>query len=314
MRYSIYIVAALFVSLCFNSALLSSDQPSFRVFIKLDKRIYYTNEEIVIKVFVKNISSSKAYFYKYDSTRTTPSDYTTFQPIIVDKKGNDVKTIVEYQLANKQIQDHLPNLEKRLVELGPGESQVFPINLSSLFQFATNNQYRLIVNFFPDCAQPSVVKSANDLSFKIIESRHTNTISKLAGINREIAPKEVVRLVLSAEKEHDWNNYIKFINVEKFISVYPDFINKYQYADANDKSSVEHAFIQYLTTIRDNGILDFQIQSEEYSDNNAYVDVIVDRFGIRKTNRYRYRFTLEKYSNLWLITDLEATILKGIKR
>ena len=47
---------------------------------------------------------------------------------------------------------------------------------------------------------------------------------------------------------------------------------------------------------------------------NAYVDVIADRFGVKRTDRYKYRYKLERYKNLWLVTDVEATIKKGIKR
>ena len=46
----------------------------------------------------------------------------------------------------------------------------------------------------------------------------------------------------------------------------------------------------------------------------SYVNVIVDRAAPKITDRYLYRYTLEKYKNLWLIVKLEATVMKGVKR
>ena len=45
--------------------------------------------------------------------------------------------------------------------------------------------------------------------------------------------------------------------------------------------------------------------------NIAYVYARVRRFEVRIPSIYRYKYTLEKFRDFWLITDVEATVMKG---
>ncbi len=287
-----------------------------RVHLRMDKKVFYSDEEVTLHVYVKNISEKKNYFEVYDSLDNESSNYTTFQPLVFDMKGNDAEITVPYKIEKRDINDLVRGLEKRMVELAPGESFIHTINVKNLFSLNLNTQYRIQSLFNPSFEESNVIKSDNELTFKIVEAKRYNKPSEVDAIERSISPKEVILLTLKAEKDRDWETWIKYINIEKYINSYPEFVQKYIRADFEEKSLVEKEFIRYATRERDDYLIRYRIIREAVEKDRkiAYVDVIEERFGIRWTYRYKYRYTLEQYKNLWLITDEEATVIKGIKK
>jgi len=122
--------------------------------------------------------------------------------------------------------------------------------------------------------------------------------------------------VMDAEKNKNWSRMLKYINIEEFINSFSDFVKLYSRAGSFEKKEIEDKFSRFLSRERPDYILDFKITGEEIDSNGkfAHVNVIVDRFGVRITERYLYRFVLEKKEKLWLINSLEASVMKGIKR
>lgn len=287
-----------------------------RVHLLMDKKVFYSDEEVTLHVWVKNISEKKNYFEVYDSLEKESSNYTTFQPLVFDMSGREAEITVPYKIERRDINELLRGLEKRLVELAPGESFVHSINIKDLFNLNLNTNYRIQSIFYPSFEENTVVKSDNELTFKIIEPKRYNKTSEVDAIERSISPKEVILLTLKAEKDRDWDTWIKYINVEKYINAFPEFVQKYIRANYEEKTQVEKEFIRFATRDRDDYLVNYRIlrESVEKGRNIAYVDVVEERFGIRYTHRYKYRFTLEQYKNLWLVTDEEATVMKGIRK
>ncbi len=296
------------------SAVFEPDK--LRVHLRMDKKVFFSDEEITLQVFVKNISEKKNYFEVYDSLENESSNYTTFQPLVFDMKGREAEITVPYKIEKREINDLIRGLEKRMVELAPGESFVHTINIKDLFNMSLNTHYRIQNLFYPSFEENFIVKSDNELIFKIIEAKRYNKPSEVDAIDRAISPKEVILLTLKAEKDRDWDNWIKYINVEKYINAFPEFVQKYIRANFEEKSLLEKEFIRFATRDRDDYLINYRIVREaiEKERKIAYVDVIEERFGIKYTSRYKYRFTLEQYKNLWLVTDEEATVMKGIKK
>ncbi len=297
-----------------SSAVYEPDK--FRVHLRMDKKMYYADEDVTLHIHVKNISEKKNYFEVYDSLENESSNYSTFQPLVFDLKGREAEITVPYRIEKRDLADSIRGLEKRIVELGPGESFVHTVNIKDLFTVGLNTTYRVQGLFYPTFEENSVIKSDNELSFKIVEQKRLNKPSEIDSIERSLSPKEVILLTLKAEKDRDWDNWIKFINVEKYINAFPEFVQKYIRANYEEKSQIEKNFIKFVTRDRDDYLLHYRIVREavEKERRIAYVDVIEERFGIRWNYRYKYRFTLEQYKNLWLITDEEATVMKGAKK
>jgi hypothetical protein len=292
-------------------------EPSkLKVHIRMDKRTYFQNDDILLKIFVKNMSVDKNYFYIYDSSELQSADFITFQPQVYDLKGKETESIVKYRLENTKPSEVISGLTKRLIELAPGESFVAPVYLNKIFKFDLKKKYRVKAHFYPDFTNDVILIGDNELCFTIVPEKILNNTGSKDKISRFVTPGETVFLALRAEKERDWNNFIKYINIEKFINSYSDFVMKYYKSNTEEKIDVENKFKIYLTRDRDDYLLDYKLVSEEVEPNGgiAYVDAVIDRFGIKKTWRYRYKYTLEQYNNIWLITDQEATVMKGKKR
>jgi hypothetical protein len=287
-----------------------------RVHLRMDKKIFFSDEEVTLQICVKNISEKKNYFEVYDSLDNESSNYTTFQPLVFDMKGREAEITVPYKIEKRDISEMVRGLEKRMVELAPGESFIHTVNLKDLFSMNLNTRYRIQGLFYPAFEENTVVKSDNELMFKIVEAKRYNKPSEVDAIERSVSPKEVILLTLKAEKDRDWDTWIKYINIEKYINAYPEFVQKYIRANYEEKSLIEKDFIKYTTRDRDDYLVNYRIvrESVETDRKIAYVDVIEERYGIRWNYRYKYRYTLEQYKNLWLITDEEATVMKGIKK
>jgi hypothetical protein len=230
--------------------------------------------------------------------------------------GREAEITVPYKIENQKISDLIKELDKRMVELAPGEMFIYTVNLKELYNLHMDTAYRIQSLFYPKFEETNILKSNNELTFKIIEAKQYNKPSEVEAKDHTISPKEVILLILKAEKDREWNNWEKYINIEKYINAFPEFVQKYNRANFEEKAQVEKDFIKFVTRDRDDYLIDYKIvrESVEKDRKFAYVDVIVDRYGIRLTNRYKCRYKLEQYKNLWLITDEEATVIKGVKR
>ncbi|MBN2159807.1 MAG: hypothetical protein JW807_10455 [Spirochaetes bacterium] len=282
----------------------------------MDKRSYYSDDDVILSVCVQNESERNNYFIVYDSSGSDSSNYTTFQPVVFDMNGREAEITVPYKIENRNPGELLKGLERRMVELAPREIFIHTIHLKELFNLKLNTSYRVRSLFYPAFEENTVLASDNELAFTIIENRRYVKSSEVDAVNRNLSPKEVMLLTLKAEKDRDWANWLKYFNIEKYINAFPEYVQKYYRADFEEKSAVEKDFVKYLTRERDDYLIDFKILKEavEKDRNIAYVDVVVDRFATRMTYRYKCRYTLEQYKNLWLITDEEATVMKGVKR
>jgi hypothetical protein len=236
-------------------------------------------------------------------------------------------------MENKTIEQILPDLLDRKIELGPGETFTHTVNLSKFFKLKPGVKYRVRGLFYPDIKNELMIKGDNELIFKVDNDRSFVNIrsgmvekSEDRSYSREIAPSEVITLALNAEKNNDWERLRKYIFIEKLITSYSRYVRIYDQSDSAGKKEIEEDFIKHLSRDRHDYIVDFKIIKEFKDDkkNKAYVEALVDRSGFKKPNRYKYIYTLEKKElteqytnkksyeqNLWLITNVDAVIMKG---
>ena len=287
-----------------------------RVYLKMDKRVLYSDEDVVLQICIKNVSEKKNFFDVFDSIKNKPGEYTTFQPLVYDYSGREAEITVPYKLEKRDIKELIRDLERRMVELAPGEVFIHSINLKHIYKLDLNTRYRVKSLFYPTIGEDIVITSDNELSFKIIAEKRYNKPSEREAVQRNISPSEVILLTLRAEKDKNWDNYLKYIDVEKFINAYPEYTQKYLRANFEEKNQIEKDFIKYLTRDRDDYLLHYKIMEEEIENSKriAYVNVIEDRYGSRWNYRYRCRYMLEQYKDMWLIVDEVATVMQGAKR
>ena len=321
LRLKGYAAACFLACLLTGTALIaeisSFFQPEgFRVYVKFDKKVFFSDEPVELQVCVKNVSARKNYFFVYDAGDDSSAEYITFQPVVSEMNGREVQPHDSLKPYTQDRNERVRGLERRMVELAPGEIFIHTVDLKSLFDLKSERHYRVMSVFYPAYDQGLSLKSDNELAFKIIEEKRYNRVSGVDEVDRSLSPSEVIVLTLKAEKDREWNRWEKYINVEKYIEAFPEFVQKYRRASFDEKPSVEREFVSYYTRERDDYLIDFKVLKEEVESNGsvAYVEALVDRFGIRWTQRYKYRFTLERYRKMWLVTDQTAMVMKGVRR
>jgi len=156
------IIIALLLIASISAFSMVYEPDKLRVHIRLDKKTYYADEEINLQVCVKNISEKKNYFEVYDSSESDSALYTTFQPIVFDMKGREEKpTVTGFDERNAA--DLVKGLDKRMIELGPGEMFTHTVNVKDLFELKLNTMYRIQGLFYPDFEENRLIKADNEL-------------------------------------------------------------------------------------------------------------------------------------------------------
>jgi hypothetical protein len=291
---------------------------SFEVYLYMEKYIFADNESMLLYINIKNKSGLKKPFKIYEA------DYTTFRPVVYDMNGKEADTLVEYRLKNKTLLEAIKDTSSRVIELSQNETFTHTIDLGNIYNIVSEKEYRVKSLFSPDVENQDIIVSYNQLTFKTIKAFNETAksgisrISKFSSPVRELAPFEVVMLFLKAEKDRNWDNYFKYIDIEKFIKAYPDYVKIYNLAskknDVEEKEKIIIEFVNFLKVERNDYIVNYEIQNElKRSEKNSYVEALVKRFAAGNPVYYKYRYSLERYENLWLITDVEVTVAKGRK-
>lgn len=306
-------IFSLFILLVFGCGLplysydaVSGEQP-LKVIVQMDRFAFTDSDPVMLNVIIKNTSQTKQFFVIYD----TP--YTTFQPVVYEASGREADIAVPYRVMNRRIDEVIRELYPRTVELMPNETMEHSVNLKTLYDLKTGVEYKVKGYFLPDAKTPVMIAGDNTLPFKINRSPDLVIRSGVARVSRGVSPSEIVLLALTAEKSGDWENYFKYIQSESFINAFPEYVREYAAADEVEKLKVLEELHKFLSRDRSDYIRDFRVENQVLVPDKdiAYVEAVVKRYGPRATFNYRYKYTLARYKDYWLIIDLEATVMKG---
>lgn len=279
----------------------------FTLSLKMDRFMFTEDDPVILNMIIKNNSSSKESFVIYDSL------YTTYQPVVYNTLGREAEITVPYRLMNKRVDEVIKDNNPRIIELMPNEKFVYMINLKKIYNLELNTEYRVKGYFMSDIKNTASIASENAISFKITRSTSLVRRSGVKRVTRDISPSEVVMLALTAEKNGNWNNFLKYIKIESFINAYPEYVRLYNNADEIEKLKIIEEFVTFLSRNRTDYIREFNVMEETLlpDKNISYVDAAVKRQGPRIPFAYKYRYTLERFKDFWLIIDVEATVMKG---
>jgi hypothetical protein len=211
----------------------------------------------------------------------------------------------------------------RVIDIARNESFTYTVDLKNLYKLEPE-EYRVKVMFSPEADERNSIQSDNQLTFRVAKAVGVYKKSGIARINRfamtsrGVSPAEVITLFLKAEKERNWDNYFKYLDMEKFINAYPEYVRIYNEAvrknDLEEKEKIIIEFANFLKEEKSDYIISYQVQRElKRTEEESYVEAMVTRFSARSPFSYKYRYSLEKFDNLWLITDVEVTVFKGQK-
>jgi len=325
-----FVIIFLFISVVSQG--YGKDTHAFRVHLHTDKLKFYNNDEIIVKISIKNVTDEPAVFYLYDSPdrsdifdrkRGDTADYTTFKPVVFDMNGKNAELIVPYIIEDKNTVETLSWMVKREIKLGPGEIFTHSQNLRRIYNILPEKNYRLKLHFFPYIGDKDdenlVVVSSNEIKFRVTRDKAYEAFKPKEPNSVRLSPSEVVLLLISAEREGSTERAVKYLDIDKFIHSYPDFSRRYDISDDIDKKNIEKEFIRYLINKRDNPLAEYRIVSEEIESSGvvAYVSVEAKREGLIRPSRFRYVYRLEKNAEtdyIWLVAGLEALVIRDVRK
>lgn len=287
---------------------MSADTSSFKVYLKTNQLTYRVGNPCNIYIAVKNITTSNAEFNIYDAL------YTSFQPIVYTMIGQEAQTKVDYRLKDIPLENVVAQSSSRKIVLAPGEVFQVEVNLNNLYELEAGEKYKIRALFLPDAIKRDVVVTKNTLYLKIEEAVLPHQQNEDIYKNKGFTPSEIIGLFLNAELAKNWSNYIKYVDREQYISAFPNYARRYNTGTEAEKREVLREFTSYLSSPREDYILDFKVLNQLYMNDgkNALVNVRVRRAGGGSPFVYTYKYKLESYKNYWLVTDVQASVTREV--
>jgi len=209
----------------------------------------------------------------------------------------------------------------------PGESFQKTLCLNNYYRFIPGTEYRVVGYFYPDFRRRFFVRTSNIERFRIDINREKYYRSHgeknfYRDVVPALSPEETVYLFLSAELKKNWNNYMKYLNMRKFITAYDRFASKYTVASEREKPVILREFEKFLTGQPADRLISFQIIKKEFDrsdsgeikvNGRAYVTVRAKRQSMGFSIVYHYRYVLERVRErygFWKIVHVTAKIIR----
>ena len=293
--------------------------------LSTSKTRFAPGEEIVLQFEIKNRGARAIRFYP--GTEGIES----YDFLILDHSGREIdplplpQKIQSREWGERSVVTVEGEMVKEII-LAPGEYFTKEIVLSDYYNLQPGETYNITGYFHPDARSEFFVKSHNSVKL---------AIDRLAeeGYNRQkqpdplydqgdgLTPEETVYLFLSAEMKKNWKNYLKYLDLSKYITVYDRFSSRYVRASDREKSVVMNDFVRYLTGRDTEKLQRFKIveAKTERDDHGEIIDggrSQVKARAIRESRgfrvEYEYTYTLEpdeQQHGFWRISHVTAMVV-----
>ncbi len=293
-----------------------------------EKTRFQYGESIAINFRIKN--DGYQIFRIYPSTDGNSG----FDIMLLDNQGREVARRADVDRREKLREmgekDVITLTGKHVKEviLHPGEVYERRLMLDDFFELKPGKKYRVAGYFYPDARYDFFVRSKNTVPITIDSSRmdpyrQMDTADPATESSTSLTAEETVYLFLSAEMRGHWKNYLKYLDLEKYITVYDRFASRFALASPEQRPVILRQFRQYLTGRPADRLVRFKVIEtipEKGPDGRVLADgkTVVRAIGTRESNgyriRYEYNYTLEKsdpaYPGFWKIVRVDAKILE----
>jgi hypothetical protein len=281
--------------------------------IKLvEQKIYFLNDDIEIKITVKNDSVDMRQFCVADN-RVFSLD---FDVRTVSNRPSDYHSV---QFQNNR--NTLKPVFYRDVSLSPGEEYSLTVSLSDYITLKDPGLYYVQAVFFPDLymadAAPSLTSNKLTLNVRPAVQSPTERVEVEARVERArqrdtLPPDEVVTYVLKARLADEWAKFYLYINLEKLYlnSFLKTRQNRDQFNRLSeaDKQLKVNAYKNQITAGKAEWYLvlkphSFAIVETRYTPFEATVKAqqVYQHPDYKEPRLYTY--TLQRAGNVWEITD-----------
>lgn len=280
--------------------------------LKSDRVRFDEGDRIQLRFRVTNTGYRASRIYPFE-----PSHY-TFQFQVLDERGRELEPLtmspgpLEHDLSRNAVVNLAGQRVKEVI-LHPHESFEKTINLSDYYDLSRTGRYRITGYFYPDARKNVFIRSTNTIR---IDVERDNARPAFSGADTDspagegLSPEEAVYLFLSAELRRNWKNYLKYLDLPRYITSYERFAGEYARGDARSRAGTLERFRNYLTADPTDRLRKFRIMDvmREGSSDRATVIVEAKRATGNYTVMYEYTYTLEKTDGFWKIISVVARV------
>lgn len=275
-----------------------------------DKKIYYTDSSIQIKIEITN-NSPDTFRFKLSELRCFNFEF-------------DVKTITNKQLSHAQefIMDRSTNQQVffRELSLNPGETYSIVEELNDYIDLSEAGVYMLNLKFFPELysSMDSVYHRSNNLTLNLRPAAASAEIQDLIDYEtgeiikaNPVPPDEVVEYMLTARQKSQWNKFLLYLDLEGLYRRNQVNAERYRRLSQQDRiKELDNYRDMLLSEVVDTDIVlrpyEFDVIRTEYTDYEASVKVIqkFEYTGFFEIKEYTY--FLNRINDVWYINDYKV--------
>lgn len=281
--------------------------------LHLDQYRFLPGKPIQLKFQVTNSGYRTLRIYPFEPAEKT------YQFEVLDSRGYELHPV-------KTAEETVPDLERKTVVnlsgqqvreiiLQPGESFETVIDLSRHYDFKPGQTYRITGYFFPDARHNIFLRSRDSVELAITEpaGKYVFERPELETEDAGLSPEETVYLFLSAEMRRNWKNYLKYLDLPRYITSYDRFSGRYASAPGPDRKRILQEFARYLTSDPTDRLKRFRITGMRRPEDNGRAEVTVEALRMSGGYRvaYEYTYTLERseQAGFWKIIHVVARVL-----
>jgi len=281
-----------------------------------NKQIYYLESPIIIEYQIVNNGSEPFLFI------TSFNKIFTFDFDIFTLSNRKVEHSRDYIVKRRQFE---PVLNDEIT-LKHNEVYGVRIDISEWFDFQEQGEYLIKGIFYPNLITDPEYKliSENELYLDLNPPytemyREKVRVAEIKKLKAEsLPPYEVVEFILNALMEKDYEKYMLYIKLDKFVMQFENSRKKYLDAKDIDKPAVIEEFKQYLEgkntleniPFSDTMPTNFEIEETLIRKREAQV-VVTEYFQYgRVTETKRYTYHLHLYGDKWLIENYDVVNIK----
>lgn len=301
----------LFILLFITLFSLSAAGPDILFTLRFyDKKVYYQNSQIFIRIEITNNSPS-TYRFKVADARVFNMDFQV--KTLSNLNVNPSEEFIIQRNSNQPV-------FFREVSLEPGEQYSFIEELNRFVRITEPGVYVIKGLYYPELftGRGNPILESNTLSLTIrpgaVTSEIADRIDAETGeiIKRDsLAPDQVVEYFIQARQKSQWNRFLLYLDAERMMLRNPEIRRSYQFqSDSERRASVDRYKTSLTQETADEVILlipvDYEIIKTTYTADEGNVQVIQKYAYPGFTEVKRFTYYLYRHDMVWYIYNYEV--------
>lgn len=298
--------------------------------ISLDRTRFAADQDIAIRFRISNTGPRPLRVYP------DQAPHRTWQFLLVDRQGRE--QALQFNARQYRQREHgdrpivdLAGDQIREIILQPGETLEKTLYLNDFFRLQAGVEYRVTGYFYPDARNEYLVRSRSTLALRILSAARSAGGRNPGGADAPgggpaepgISPEETVFLFLSAEMRRNWKNYLKYIDLPRYITSYDRFASRFVRASEAERPAIVEEFARYLCDDPADPLRRFRVVSAEPERDASGVVMPGGRYFVRVSAlreaegyaaQYEYTYTLERGQGIdagfWKIVYVDARLIR----